>query len=371
MPEVLPRWIASARIDSLAFFGTGTLALAVGAWVVVQPAALVVLFWLWLLCIDGPHLLATVLRLHWGSGRSAQESGWIRLSWLAYLPPLAAWLLAQLEPAWRSMELLLGAGALLSWYHLSRQHEGICAIYHAQTAKVGIQLKPALERRWLRCWLWGVFALSAAITPAGRTRWQLSAVAVAWLDALAVGLALMVLAFIAAYSYEGWRRRRLGASLRPWVFGFFPVGCVSTLALLGVGWLEPLQPGASGTEQVFMAVTLMTGLVHGLQYLVIVLAANIRRYGKPVAVQSSRMAWLASRPWTSLGALMALSWLLYLALNASRSSLPGWHWLALDSSLAQLAATLYWGLFFQHYYIDSKVWRIASQPALRHELGIT
>ena len=370
VPPPAARWIAGPRTDAWVFFGGGAAALAAGALAWWQPATLVLLFWAWLLLIDGPHLLATLLRLHPKDRRPEAEQQALRRSLLGFVPPLLAWVLARVQPAWHSMDALLAAGVLLSWYHLSRQHEGLFAIYHAQTAPPGAPLRPDLERRWLRAWLWCAFLLSGRVTPANRRQWPGGEGVKQAMDMAAYFMAAALAAFIAAYVFEGWRRRRCRAPMRPWLFGLLPVGLVSTLALLLIGWQEPLQPGATLPEQVFMTVTLVTGIVHGTQYLAIVLAANLRRYeGTPPAARAG-VARLAARPLLTMLLLAALSGVFYLALNASRGSLPLLHWLDWRSAGAELAVALYWGLFFQHYLLDARLWRIGTQAALRRELGL-
>jgi hypothetical protein len=330
------------------------------------------MFWCWLLLIDGPHLLATLLRLQPARRRPPAETHALRRSLFGFVPPLLAWALALVQPAWRTMDTLLLAGTLFSWYHVTRQHEGLFAIYHAQTARPGLTLRPHLERRWLCTWLWSAFALSALTTPANRAQWAANGLsAPSWQDLAALVAAAIMAASISAYALEGWRRRRSHASLRPWLFGFFPVGLVSTLALLLIGWAEPLQPGATQPEQVFMAVTLVTGIVHGSQYLGVVLAANLRRYQAASDGPRAWVARLAHRPGLTLLLLAATSLVLYLAVNASRGSLPLLHWLDWRSPAGQFAAALYWGIFFQHYLLDARLWRIGTQPALRAELGLT
>jgi hypothetical protein len=365
------RWIVGARADALIFFGMPALALALGLAVLAQPLLLVPLFWAWLLLIDGPHLAATGLRSFLDPARAAHEAAWRRRAWLPFVLPMSAFALAQWQPAWRTMDLLLAIGVLYSWYHLTRQHEGILAIYHAQTGGRGI----APERRWLKAWLWSAFALAAVATPANRTIWlgevppATAAQLTPWLNALAVVLAIVTAGFVLAYLREGVHRARTAQSLRPWWFGLLPVGALSTIALLGIGWFEPLFVAPGHPEQYFLAVTMMTGVLHGTQYLGIVLAANRRRYEGDAAA-AHWAARLSRRPAAALALAIVASGTLYLVLNASRASLPGLSWFDLDAPLAQFAFALYWGVFFHHYYVDNKIWRVRSDAALRSELAI-
>jgi hypothetical protein len=365
-------WIVGPRSDLLIFFGGGVLGLFLSALVVARPETLVPLFWAWLLLIDGPHLLVTGLRSYLDPARAQLEAAWRKRSALVFIPPMVAWGLAQTHPALHTMDLLLAVGTLYSWYHLTRQHEGIYAIYHAQTQQADRQVYPVRERRWLKLWLWSAFALSAVATPANRAIWasqglKPDAADQVILNALIAALGLLTCIAVGGYLHEGGRRLRVRASMRPWLFGFFPVGLLSTLALLVVGGMEPLYPAANNPEQYFLAVTLVTGVVHGTQYLAIVLAANRRRH---MGGAQGWLAWSAQRPAISLAACAAISAVVYWMLNASRSSLPTFHWFDLNAPAAQFAMALYWGMFFHHYYVDQKIWRVRAEPALRRELGI-
>lgn len=364
------RWIIGQRADAMIFFGTPLLVVLLGLLAWLQPWIIVPLFWAWLLLIDGPHLFVTGLRSFLDPSRSQAEAAWRARAWWSFTIPMIAFALARLQPQWRTMDLLLSIGILYSWYHFTRQHEGMQAIYHAQTGGRG----PAPERWWLRAWLWSAFALAAVATPANRILWlgeldASDAVQVApLLNVAAVIFALITVVCVMVYLCQGLIRMREKKAMRAWWFGLLPVGAASTVTLLGIGWFEPLYAKPTHPEQYFLVVTLMIGLLHGTQYLGVVLAGNWRRYRESNATHW--VAYLSRRPMVAVVLSIIISLTLYLAVNASRSSLPGMQWFDTRSPIAQFALALYWGLFFHHYYVDNKIWRVRTNPALRNELAI-
>ncbi len=359
----------TSPVETLAYFGSGGIALALGILVLAWPAALPWLFWGWLLCVDGPHLLATWWRIGGDPARQAQHAEVRRRARWVIALPLGAWVLARAWPASRAMELLLGAGTLWSWYHLTRQHHGILCLLQARHDERGDAARAIelTERRALRRWLWGAFVLSAVATPANRAMWQAAPADLAFWNAASLAAALFVIGAVAPLLRAGARRRAAGLPLRPWWFAVGPVGTVSTVALLAIGWREPVLAGASGPEQWFMAVTLVTGLVHGLQYLGIAARAQAARYPEPAAGWAAR---LAQRPALALGLMVLASALAYGALNAARGTLPGAAWWPAGHPVAELALAVYWALFFHHYQVDSMIWHMGRDPELRRELGV-
>jgi hypothetical protein len=77
-------------------------------------------------------------------------------------------------------------------------------------------------------------------------------------------------------------------------------------------------------------------------------------------VRSARLGYLA---------LIAVS-LGYFALNLARGASPLARLLPLGSFAGQLCLAVYWGFFFQHFYIDQKIWRPSKDPLLQFELGL-
>src|SRR5690606_39005250 len=113
---------------------------------------------------------------------------------------------------------------------------------------------------------------------------------------------------------------------------------------------EPLYPNPADPEQFFLAVAVITGVGHSLEYLGIVFATNRRRYEARDGSLASRLGkspLFSYLLWLSAG-------LLYLALVAARGTSPEVSLFPLGSDLGHLCIALYWGVFFHHYYLDQK-----------------
>jgi hypothetical protein len=162
-------------------------------------------------------------------------------------------------------------------------------------------------------------------------------------------------------------RRRRGEAVRPGLYAL--VVAVGTLAFgyFVVGAFEPLVPSPSNSEQLSFAVVLVSGSLHGMQYLGIIFATGRRRYGGSTEV--SLAARLGRAPLLTYGALVAVS-LLYLVVNACRGAAPDIALFPYDSDAARIFLSLYWGGALHHYYLDQKIWHPRRDPVLRRELGM-
>ncbi len=356
-------WIGGAGFDLFFFFGAGVLAVAAGLLALAVPATILPMWLLWLWLIEGPHLLATWQRTYLDAQcrRERRRMLLVSLLWLLPAPLMlwASWLLGRPEV----FLLLLAAAALWSYHHAVRQHHGIVSVYQ----RLGGAGEGArrLDSRLLHGTMWGAFVLFLFVH--GFNRQQLG-MAPALNPAenvvaavLAGALLLAVLGWLAAVVLR-WRR---GETVKPGLLALFvALGC-TLFAFFAVGLREPLVPGALTPEQVFMAASVVAGIVHGMQYLGMVIATSRRR------AAADRAAGLAAvfgrKPLLAYGAMVAMS-LLYLWLTFLRDAPPSGQ---LETSrAAQMFLAFYWGLFFHHYWIDQQIWKPSSDARLRVELGL-
>jgi len=357
-------WIGGARFDRVVFFGSSALAVLVGAVMLAVPASVVLLWWAWLLLLDGPHLLATWTRSYLDPVERRARGRLLWGSWLWLLPGPALWALGRGLGSTAPFTGFLAFATLWSWHHAVRQNYGLVAIYG--------RLAGATERqRRLDWWfvhgaLWALFGLFVLMLPANRLITGLPAELPALARAAGfVGAGLLALA---VGGYLAVRLRGVsGRAARPVWFALLPVLGLYVFALFVVGAFEPLAPHPKNPEQVFLAVAVVGGIVHGVQYLGIVSVVNRRRHTSTST--GALVRWLAARP-LQAWAIASLLSVAYLALNAARGTSPGIALLPASSAGAQLCLCLYWGLFFHHYYLDQKLWRPHSSAALRRELGV-
>ena len=263
-------------------------------------------------------------------------------------------------------DLYLAYAALWAFYHVTRQHYGVLAIYQrlGQASAAARQID-----KWLLYGvLWLAFVLYLALHPVHRQMLGLPAQPgapeqrVLW--ALQAGMALALLAWVGLLVWRWWQHE----AVKPGLFALLAATGVTLFALFVVGLREPLILNPISTEHAFMASTLVGGFLHGVQYLGMVIITSRRRAEGSVAATAPDWSQRLGRaPLKAYGIMLSLS-LLYLLLNWLRGVLP----MGVDAQtpLAQMCLALYWGLFFHHYWLDQKIWKPSCDAGLRKELGM-
>ncbi|MFL5344719.1 MAG: hypothetical protein ACJ8AT_07990 [Hyalangium sp.] len=358
-------WIASARYDGVFFFGTAALSVLAGTLVLVAPALVVPVWWLWLGLVDGPHFAATWSRTYLDPNERRTRGPLLLGSLIWVLPGFAALGLSKAAGSTAPFDLYLGFATLWGIHHAVRQHFGIMAIYQ----RLGGASPQARRQDWffLHGTMWLLFVvylltfatnrtlLGLPAAPSPREQWAVRALA-ATSGVVILGYAVLLVL--------RWRR---GEALKPGLYALLVAVGTSVFGYFVVGSFEPLVPNPSNAEQLSFAVVLVGGSLHGMQYLGIVFATGRRRYAG--SSETSLAARLGRAPVLAYGGLVAVS-LLYLLINACRGASPVLALFPFDSDAARLFLALYWGGALHHYYLDSKIWHPRRDPALRKELGM-
>lgn len=343
------RWIGGGRFDACFFFGSGVVALAAGLLMLSAPATVLPLWFAWIWLVEGPHLCATWQRTYFDAGFRRERGPLLVTSLLWFLPGplllLASWASGRPEP----FQLFLGAVALWSFHHAVRQHHGILSIYQ-RIRQVGAAARK-FDSRMLHGVLWAAFALFLLAHPANRQLIGAAALPQPVFTALGAVLALAMAAWTVVLLVR-WRR---GGAVAPGVFGLAVAAGSTLFSMFVVGLREPLVANPLTPEHVFMAATLVSGTVHGLQYIGIVVATERRR------------AVISAAPMKVYIVMLAAS-LLYVAISVARGGAPVGA--APDTTAAQVFLALYWGLFCHHFWLDQKIWRPSLDARLRSELGL-
>jgi hypothetical protein len=358
-------WIGGRRFDGFFFFGSSLIAGAVGLAVLAWPALLLPLWAAWLLFLDGPHVLATLGRTYLDARERKKRARLLVGSLLFFVPGLAAWAMLRLTGERAVLDLFLGFATLWSFHHAVRQNYGLLALYES-FAKASPR-----ERRFdswfLYVSLWASFGLFLLGHPENRRILGLPVELppVGRFVLVGGGLALSLLS-VAWLAYAAVRMLR-GRGTRPALFLLCAAFGSALLPFFVIGPFEPLVRDPQTPEHMFMAAALVGGVMHSLQYLGIVVAANRRRFSR--YEERSFAAMLGRAPVTAYGVLVGVS-LLYLLLNSARGASPVGSLFTEATATGQLFLVLYWGVFFHHYYLDQRIWRVRQQPSLRYELGL-
>jgi hypothetical protein len=358
-------WIVSARYDGVFFFGTALLSVLAGVLVLAAPVLVIPLWWLWLGLVDGPHFAATWTRTYLDRNEWRTRGRLFLGSLVFILPGFVALGLNRLLDSPAPFEGYLGLATLWSVHHAVRQHFGIMSIY--QRLSGSTEQARRLDWAFLHGTMWLLFLVYLLVFPWNRTLMGLPAEpspAELWaIRALAATSVVTILGYAGLLGLR-WRQ---GAPLRPGLFALVVVIGTSAFAYFVVGAFEPLVPSPSNPEQLSFAVVLVSGSLHGMQYLGIIFATNQRRYRD--ASDTSFAARLGRAPLLAYACMLAAS-LLYLVVNSLRGASPVFSVFPYDSDAARAFLALYWGVSLHHYYLDSKIWHPRKDPALRRELGM-
>jgi hypothetical protein len=358
-------WIASARYDGFFFFGTALVSVLAGVLVLAAPVLVVPVWWLWLGLIDGPHFASTWVRTYLDPHERHTRAPLLAGSLVFWLPGFLALGLNKLLGSPAPFEAFLGLAALWAIHHAVRQHFGIMSIYQRLSGAT----EQARKQDWafLHGMLWLMFVVYMLAFPMNRTIVGLPAEpgpqeqwAVRALAATSVALVLGYAGLLAVR----WRR---GEAIRPGLYALVVAVGTAAFGYFVVGAFEPLVPSPSNAEQLSFAVVLVSGSLHGMQYLGIIFATGRRRYG--ASPERSLAARLGRAPLVTYLALVAVSFV-YLVVNACRGVAPDVALFPFDSDAARLFLALYWGGSLHHYYLDQKIWHPRRDPVLRRELGM-
>jgi hypothetical protein len=325
-------WIISRRDDLVWFIGSaaiGYLALALMA--VGFPITLIYL--LWLVGVDGPHVIATVTRTYFDK-QERKRLGWF----LWVIVPL---IMAGPLMVWTGQSSLFFLFAVC-WqhYHIAKQHFGFVMLWKAKN-KERDPLDLKLDR-W--------FLLTSTILPLAlfvvKTRlmnWQIAK----WTGAAAlVCYAVFTVVYIARQVQK--YREKLP---------------MNTPKLLLLGILVPLQwtafaDAASLGPDGILRAGVALGLFHSFQYHRLLWFHNKNRYSAPDA---SKQFGLAAFFVKDFGYYLFTAIGLYLLLAILPQALfPAVEWVK--------AAV--WGIPFTHYMLDSKIWRVKGNKELAAALRL-
>jgi hypothetical protein len=369
---VAPRWIVGRGFDLSWFFGGAALGVLVLGLHFGARVPIVILFWVWVLAFDGPHIGAAMTRTFLDRQAWVRRRGLLLTSLLAFAAgPLCLGLnLATGSP--RPFLLFLGLTALASYYHAVRQHYGFLALYKARNGDVD-PTDRWIDRTVLYVACWAPYAFFLMTQPRARALVYLPAggSSSGWGQG-AAGLCFGAWAVTVLFFLVRLVVRPRSASRRPQV-GYL---LVTTLLYAGSYFIlprvEPVPSGSSEPGLEFMIPSILLGLFHSLQYLGLVWFHNRNRYRAGGDLGTA--GGLGRSLGLYLAVCLAFSAGVYLLVAASTGAYPGFRFgLAArwgPISLNQLGFCLWSGLALNHYYLDQKIWRIRGDAELKQNLGL-
>lgn len=325
------KWIISKRDDLTWFIGSAAVSyMAFGLMAAGLPITF--LYLIWLIGVDGPHVIATVTRTYFDK-QERHRLGWLLWAIVPFtvVGPVMVW---------------MGAASLfylfaVCWqhYHIIKQHYGFIMLWKAKNKdRDAVDLK--LDK---------AFLLVSTILPLAlfvlKTR-----IHGAWVETAADAALAMYLAFAGVFVIHQIRKWRAG----------LPMNAPKLLllaVLVPLQWLIFAHAATLGPDGILRAgITL--GLFHSFQYHRLLWFHNRNRYAVPEGREKYGIAAFFAKDFgyylfTAVGLQMLIS-VLPQAMN------PGVEW---------LKAAL-WGVPFTHYILDSKIWKVKGNKELAAALRL-
>jgi hypothetical protein len=327
-------WIISRSQDLMWFIGPGLASYAVLA-LLAAGFPMIPVFLIWLIGIDGPHVLATVTRTYFDRAERRRLGS---LLWVV----APAMVMGPVMVAAGAASLFFAAAVTWLHFHIAKQHFGFVMLYKHK-ARERDRVDFVLDR-W--------FLLASLMLPFAHFALHSFYPVLAATVAMQIVQRVLLIAYVilsAAFLLRQLDKWRRGLRLN-----------VPKLMLFGV--VVPLQwivfaYAGSGVSDGLVRAGIVLGLFHSFQYHRLMWFHNRNRYGAPEAEGEVGLAAILAR---HFGYYFGAAVLLNLVL----SILPG----RLVPSLYVSAAL--WGIPFTHYILDSVIWRVRGNKELASALRL-
>jgi len=331
------------------------------------PAML--LWWFWILSVDGPHVFGTLSRTYLDS----QE--WS----IRYKLFLGSLLWFSLGPLLLFGSIASGSGvpyfaflafaSLWAYWHVVRQHYGFMVLYQKKNGEAAGKANP------VDYWVYYVLMLAPFVSflirhPEARKQLGLSLQISRLERAIVSSDHVVIVAALAFYvAKEIYYARERGTWNLP--KNLFLLACVPLHLLIF------LHPYLSTRLPIPLYVVFVT-FYHNIQYHGIIWFYNRNRYGKENS-NYGPAGWISKNfaIYYAAGLVFAIAYrytnwyflglkVPFLSGASSLSQIP----LGMNFRVSDLAFAFWWGFAFQHYYLDQKIWRLSKDKRLNQELKL-
>jgi hypothetical protein len=360
-------WLVDRRHDLLSTVGGLGASLALLGLHLGAGVSGLLLWWVWVISLDGPHIFATLSRTYLDRRERSTRRKLLlgSLGWFA-VGPLAlgvSVLLGRRLP----FDLFLAFANIWAYWHVVRQHYGVMTLYQRKSR----DMHP-VDRRIDSLTLYvGLLApfVSFALTHkvarrmlglGGEPGAELWVAQACWAATAAVGV------LFAARQLQRWRAG-LG------------VNTPKVLLLAAALGLSALLFSPPVTRQMeFLMVAVAVTAFHNVQYHGIVWFYHRNRYhGRGVDPSTFGLASRISQRFVFYVACGVAFTLLYRALGCGFGVHPGCGtfnaqvMLGAGLSLRELVSGFILGFALHHYYLDQKIWRVSRDAGLTQDLKLS
>jgi hypothetical protein len=327
------------------------------------------LWWFWILSVDGPHVFATLSRTYFDSQEwgERQKLFWWSLLW--FLPgPVFLFLTIYTQKSAFYLAFLAFASVWAYW-HVVRQHYGFLVLYQKKNGE------PAGKANPLDYWIFYILMLAPFVSfilrhPVAREQLGLPFFISSLERSIIFCDHLLIAAVLALYVVKEFYFVRQG---RAWNLpkNLFLAACVPLHLTIF------LHPYISTHMPIRLFVVFVT-FYHNVQYHGIVWFYNRNRYGRRER-SFGPASWISSKfvVYYSAGLLFTVAYRytnwFFLGIDVPLLGGPNSiseASLGFDFKISDLAFAFWWGFAFHHYYLDQKIWKLSKDKRLNQELKV-
>ncbi|MEE2876361.1 MAG: hypothetical protein VX822_01075 [Candidatus Neomarinimicrobiota bacterium] len=369
--RVSSNWITRRNYDLLWYVGACVTSYAMIFFNIGLGVSTMMLWWIWIVSFDGPHIFATISRTYldreeWRS-RGPLLMG--SLLWFVLGPMVLAASVASSSKM--PFFIFLTFAQLWAYWHVVRQHYGFMVLYQKKNGE------SAGKENFVDYWFFYILMLAPFFSfilrhPEARNQVGLP-VSPATAETLVLnGLHGIIFAAIVLYAGKQILNLGDGGKLNLPKNLFF-------LACIPLHMVIFLHPYIS-TQIDIRLFTVFVTVYHNIQYHGIVWFYNRNRYGADITGDRFGLASKVSRSfltyymagilftlvyryadWTFIGAMVPFGIGPNLVSEFPLGSL---------FSISDLAIGLWWGFAFNHYYLDQKIWKVSIDRRLNRDLRL-
>ncbi len=343
------RWLISRQDDLLYLIGSAAFSYLFMALLFVFKVKPAVVFWLYVLIFDGPHIFGTFSRTY------ADPEEWAKRRQL-FLGSLLWFVPGPVMVALKLGDYFDIFAYVWAYYHLVKQHYGFSVLYKKKNndlAKIDNYLDKALI--WTGFSLPFVQFLFGPNYPSGFLR--LSDILPSWTPRLALAaFGATFAAYLGRQVYKLATRQPVNLPKQ--------LLLASSISMHMVTFQLPFAQLGSGLYSLASIVATLT-VYHNVQYDRLIWFHNQNKYQRPNNEgQSFGLASVLSKN----GVRFAIGGLLFGAVyRIPIGQMTQGRW-GVSREVGRYIGAFGWGFAFVHYYLDSKIWRVRHDARLNKAL---
>lgn len=359
------RWITSRNFDLSLYIG----ACVTGYFLIYLNVALgvsaLLLWWIWIVAVDGPHVFATISRTYLDAEERVRRKRLLiaSLGWFLIGPACVVAGILTGTPMIFFTFLVLAQ--LWAYWHVVRQHYGFMVLYQKKNGE------PAGKENKADYYIFYILMLAPFLSfllrhPSARFQLGLGPEISTPEQYILYFLHAFIAATIVFYIYKEARKPELNLPKN-----------IFLLAVVPLHLLIFLHPYISTHVDIILFAVFVT-FYHNIQYHGIVWFYNRNKYRTG---RDFGLATKVSRNFLTYYAAGILFTLLYRYSNwfFTGSDVPfGWSHNAVSQmaiapffTVSDLAIAFWWGFAFNHYYLDQKIWKVSKDRQLNQDLKLS